>query len=121
MPWKASYNVQTIRFWDVSTGEMTGDIELAPEGIRGSLAVSANARRIVGYIGREYGQGALIDPDATISIGEQRFMVWDTQNGRVLATSPHAKHSQAPAPTSGRPRRTRPGLLELPRLAHLGL
>ena len=88
MPWKAPYRIQAIRFWDVSTGQMTGKIEMAPDGIRGSLAVSANDRCIVGYIGREYGESALTDPWATISIIEQRFTVWDTQTGRVLATSP---------------------------------
>jgi WD40 repeat protein len=88
MPWKAPFRVQTMRFWDVNTGKMTGDIEMAPDGIRGSLDVSANARRIVGYIGREYGEVTLTDPDGTIPISEQRFRVWETQNGRVLATSP---------------------------------
>jgi len=88
LPWRAPYRVQAIRFWDVSTGRMIEDIQMAPEGIRGSVAVAANARRIVGYIGREYGEGALTDPDGLISIGEQRFRVWDMQSGRTLATSP---------------------------------
>jgi hypothetical protein len=88
LPSRAPYNVQAIRFWDVSTGRMIEDIEMVPDGIRGNLAVSADARRIVGYIGREYGAGALTDPDGIISIGEQRFRVWEMQNGRVLATSP---------------------------------
>jgi len=88
LPWRAPYRVQAIRFWDVSTGRMIEDIQMAPEGIRGSLAVAVNARRIVGYIGREYGEGALTDPDGLISIGEQRFRVWDMQNGHTLATSP---------------------------------
>ncbi len=78
---KAPYRVQTIRFWDVNTGKMTGDIEMAPDGIRGSLDVSANARRIVGYIGREYVEVTLTDPDGTIPISEQEFRVWETQNG----------------------------------------
>ncbi len=88
MPWKAPYSTQAIRFWNVSTGKMTGDIETAPDGIRGSLAVSADDRRIVGYVGREYGEDILTDPWATISIVEQRFMVWDARTGRLLATSP---------------------------------
>ena len=88
LPSRAPYNVQAIRFWDVSTGRMIEDIVMVPDGIRGSLAVSANARRIVGYIGREYGAGALTDPDGIISIGEQRFRVWEMKNGRTLATSP---------------------------------
>jgi len=74
----------TIKFWDVKTGRLLRQIANPDTGIRNELGVSSDGRRIMGYTGKERYNELTHDNE----ILEQRFRVWDSETGKVLATSP---------------------------------
>ncbi len=88
MPWLAASGTHTIKVWDAATGRLIRQIPSPANGVRSSLEVSADGRRILGYVGREAEQDFMPDPESTLAILEQQFRVWELSSGRVVATSP---------------------------------
>jgi len=88
MPWSQVSGPHGIRVWDAATGRLIREIQSIPTGVRGSLVVSADGRRVVGYIGDESTAGPQRDPEGVFTIREQRFRLWEWPTGRVVATSP---------------------------------
>ncbi len=89
MAWKmTSSGGHTVRVWDAASGRMLREIATAPSGVRGSLEVSSDGQRVVGYVGDERSDEPQLDAESTIGIREQRFRVWDLPAWRVVATSP---------------------------------
>jgi hypothetical protein len=78
------FSDDTIKFWDVKTGRFLRQIANPDTGIRNELAVSSDGRRIVGYTGKERYNELTHEHQ----ILEQRFRVWDSETGKLLATSP---------------------------------
>jgi hypothetical protein len=89
MAWKMqSGGGHPVRVWNAATGRMVREITAAPSGVRGSLEISADGRRVLGYVGDERSDEPQSDPESTIGIREQRFRVWELPTWRVVATSP---------------------------------
>ena len=89
MAWKMqSGGGHPVRVWNAVTGRMVQEIASAPSGVRGSLEISADGRRVLGYVGDERSDEPQSDPESTIGIREQRFRVWELPTWRIVATSP---------------------------------
>jgi len=89
MAWKMpSSGGHPVRVWDAASGRMLREIATPPSGVRGSLEISSDGRRVVGYVGDERSDEPQLDPESTIGIREQRFRVWELPTWRVVATSP---------------------------------
>lgn len=88
MAWTLPSGLHAIRIWDASTARVIREISGAPNGVRGSLVLSADGKRVVGYIGREINQGFQPDPESTLGIFRQQFRLWELPGGRVVVTSP---------------------------------
>ncbi len=88
MAWMLPAGSHSIKVWDLATGRMLRQIQAPPMGVRGSLEVSADGHRVLGYIGAEESAGPVGDPESSFDIFEQRFRIWALPSGRVLATSP---------------------------------
>jgi WD40 repeat protein len=78
------FSDDTIKFWDVKTGRLLRRITNPDTGIRNALGVSSDGQRIMGYTGKERYNKLTHDH----KILEQRFRIWDSETGKVLATSP---------------------------------
>ncbi len=87
MAWMMSRGRHAIREWDFTTHRLIREIQ-SPSGVRAVLEVSADSRRLVGYIGQEESVGPLGDPESSFDIIEQRFRLWELPSGRLVATSP---------------------------------
>jgi len=89
MAWKMpSSGGHPVRVWDAVNGRMLREIASLPSGVRGSLEMCSDGRRIVGYVGDERSDEPQSDSESTIGIREQRFRVWELPAWRVVATSP---------------------------------
>jgi hypothetical protein len=71
--------------YSASTGEQIGALK-SPTGVRHRIAISADKRRLIGYVGREKMTFAGLE-DTLVQV-DSRFKVWDLQTGKVLLTSP---------------------------------
>jgi WD40 repeat protein len=71
--------------FSASTGKRIGAFR-SPSGIRHRIAVSADKRRLIGYVGREKMTFAGLED--TIVRVDSRFEVWDLETGKALFTSP---------------------------------
>ncbi len=88
MAWTLPSGTHAIRIWDATTGRLVREISSAPNGVRSSLEISADGRRLVGYVGRERNEDFQRDPESTLGIFEQQFRLWELPSGRAVATSP---------------------------------
>ena len=71
--------------YSAATGEQIGNLK-SPTGIRHRIAVSADKRRLIGYVGRE--KMTFAGLEETLVRVDSRFEVWDLQTGKALLTSP---------------------------------
>lgn len=74
----------TLPIFDAASGNKLGDLEFAASGIRYNLAVSANRRALLGYVGREEMRWEFED---TLEVIDQRFAVWDLATRRMVYVS----------------------------------
>lgn len=87
MPWTLPSGTHAIKVWDASTGRLLREIQSPPTGVRGSMELSADGRRLVGYIGMENSANPTQDPETIFGIREQRFRLWELPGGRTVVTS----------------------------------
>jgi hypothetical protein len=84
-PGYLSNQAPALPAYSASTGEQIGALK-SPTGIRHRIAVSADKRRLIGYVGREKMTFAGLED--TIVRVDSRFEVWDLETGKALFTSP---------------------------------
>jgi len=84
-PGYLSNQAPALPAYSASTGEQIGAFK-SPTGIRHRIAVSADKRRLIGYVGREKMTFAGLED--TIVRVDSRFEVWDLETGKALFTSP---------------------------------
>ncbi|MBI3668766.1 MAG: hypothetical protein HY237_03155 [Acidobacteria bacterium] len=85
--WTMLLGTHKIKIWRASTGHLLREIESPPSGARASLALSADEKLLLGYVGSEKSATSLAAADPT-EITEQKFREWDLATGKVVATSP---------------------------------
>lgn len=85
--WALVLGTHKIKIWNATTGHLLREIESPLSGVRESLVLSADGKRLLGYVGSEK---ATLNLDATdpTEILEQKFRLWDLPTGRMVATSP---------------------------------
>lgn len=86
-PWSLLMGTHKIKIWDAKTGKLLREIESVPTGVRGSLAISADGKLLLGYVGMEKSTSKLAANNPT-EIVEQRFRLWDLATGKSVAASP---------------------------------
>lgn len=79
------YRTDTIKLWDVSTGEVLREIGYRKYGIRGALAISSNGGRL-GAI-TEWDNPMAIRMDWSWPPGFTRFLIWALPTGESLFVS----------------------------------
>lgn len=74
----------TIRIWDVKTGELLREVSSPPDGVRAEVEVSADRRVALGYThkARSY-------PGNDLDVVEEGFRLWDSESWNAVFTSPH--------------------------------
>jgi WD40 repeat protein len=77
------FREDTIKIWDAVTGKLVRQIANPPDGIHYQLALSADGRVVVGYIGLEKYNPAVHFSEDVYS----KFRLWDVATGEVIATS----------------------------------
>ncbi|MHB8412966.1 MAG: WD40 repeat domain-containing protein [Candidatus Acidiferrales bacterium] len=77
----------TLKIWNAQTGKLMRQIASPPGGIHDSVAVSANGRVALAYIGLEKKDSHWWQETDYVTV-YQRFRLWDLDTGRVIATSP---------------------------------
>ena len=82
------FNKDTIKIWDVETGQLIRQISSQPVGVHEILLVSADGRVALGYVGLD----KLVGPWWMIERNNvtvyQRFRLWNLGTDEVIATSP---------------------------------
>ena len=85
--WALVLGTHKIKIWNATSERLLREIESAPSGVRESLALSADGKRLLGYVGSEKATLNLSASDPT-EILEQKFRLWDLPSGRIVTTSP---------------------------------
>lgn len=69
---------------NAASGNKLGDIEFEGSGVRYNLAVSANRKALLGFVGREVMRWEFED---TLEVLDKKFAVWDLATRRLLYVS----------------------------------
>lgn len=77
-----------IIVWDIAKGIALHKIEAKPGGIRRHLDISRNSQVLLGYVGLEKTYFDWGDFEWSYKAEDQKFRLWDTETGEVIATSP---------------------------------
>lgn len=74
----------SLPIFDAASAKRLGDIEFPGSGIRYNVAVSADRRTLLGYVGHEETRWELED---TLEVRDRRFAVWDLASRQLLYVS----------------------------------